>query len=589
MKKKAIVFAIWAFIFLSLGLVFSQQNPEDAKFQKNIDTYLDEYWKFYPSAATLAGYYKYNDKLEDLSAKNIEKRHDSLDLFNKEFVTKIDNTKLSPDFQIEHEMMRDVLDLEFLKHESLLPWDYNPIFYNEILINSIQGLLLKEFAPFDTRLKSATERLKLLPALIKQAKENLKTPPQIFTETAIKQFPAIMDFYRNELSQFAEKASPELKSRFQAEAAKVLPALEDYQKFLQNELLPRSTGNFRLGDQVHPRLLRFTCQYSLLPDEISAQAKADYNNIRREMAIVAMPFYRIMYPNINMEQLSTQYKEDDLRNIFIKGVLDKIKGEHVAKDDFINRIKTSADEIKNFLVQNKLLELPQENLNIEPMPPAFRGITWTRLVSPGAYETTGSYTCQVSPIPEGWSNEQIQSFLEEYSNFFLYFWTVRRVYPGQFVPIFFTRKDSSLIKRLYPNQALINGWPLYAEEMLVKSGFGNYDLRLRLNQLKLQLKAVIDFQLELNIHQGGMTKEQAVAYMMRGGFQSQAEAELNWNIICLKPGEMAYRYIGFQEILNMEKEYKKLKGDAFNQKEFLQKLLSYGALPLRHLKNKILQ
>jgi uncharacterized protein (DUF885 family) len=136
---------------------------------------------------------------------------------------------------------------------------------------------------------------------------------------------------------------------------------------------------------------------------------------------------------------------------------------------------------------------------------------------------------------------------------------------------------------------LIKGWPVILEEELIFKGFGNYDLRLRLNQLKLLLKAVIDFKLELNIHQGGMTKEMAIAYMTRGGFQTQAEAERKWNSIILKPVDCAYAYIGFQEILDMEKEYKNLKGDAFSKKEFLQKLLSFGALPIRHLKKKILE
>ena len=125
--------------------------------------------------------------------------------------------------------------------------------------------------------------------------------------------------------------------------------------------------------------------------------------------------------------------------------------------------------------------------------------------------------------------------------------------------------------------------------MMITSGFKSYDLRLRLNQLKLLLKAVIDIQIDINIHQGDMLKEQAIAYMMRGGFQTEAEAERKWNRIILKPVDCAYTYVGFQEILDMEKEYKKLKGDVFSRKEFLKKLLSYGALPIRHLKKKILE
>jgi uncharacterized protein (DUF885 family) len=145
------------------------------------------------------------------------------------------------------------------------------------------------------------------------------------------------------------------------------------------------------------------------------------------------------------------------------------------------------------------------------------------------------------------------------------------------------------VKRLYANQALLRGWPVYTEEMFINAGYGNYDLRVRLNQLKLQLKTVIDFQLELNIHQSGMTKEQAINYMVRSGFQSDVEAERKWDQILLSPTDSALPYIGYQEILDFEKDYRKLKGDAFNQKEFLQKLVSFGALTLRELKAKLAQ
>jgi hypothetical protein len=307
------------------------------------------------------------------------------------------------------------------------------------------------------------------------------------------------------------------------------------------------------------------------------------------MALVCLPYFRIMYPNINMEQLTAQLGEEKMRNTTIKGVLDKIKGEHATKEEFMNQIKSYAGEIKNFLTQKELLELPEENLNIESMPPECRGITWSTLVSPGIYETSGSYASQITPFPNGWEEDQINSFLEEYNNFLLFFWTIRKVYPGQFVPTFYTRKYPSIIRKMYPNMPLIRAWPVFMEETLVTSGFRNYDLILRLNQLKLLLKALMDFKLELNVHQGGISKEDAIRYMTGSGFQSQAEAERRWNRITLKPGESVYVYVGYQEILDMQKEYKKLKGDSYSHKEFFMKLLSYGALPLRHLKKKILE
>ncbi|UCC40085.1 MAG: DUF885 domain-containing protein [Candidatus Aminicenantes bacterium] len=589
MRKVSIPLAIIVFAFLSMGLLLSQENAEDEKFKKVLDTYLDELWKFYPTAATLCGYHNYDNKLEDLSNKNLEKRHGILDKFNQEFVAKVDKFQLSPELQIDHEMVIDALDLELLKHENLVPWEYNPIFYNEIFMNCIRSLLTEEFAPIGTRSKNATERMKNLTKLIKQAKENLKTPPQVFTEAAIKQFPAIMDFYRNELPTLIEQVPEASKPKFQEYLAKVLPALKDYQNFLQGELLSRSTGNFRLGSQAHLRLLRLKMQNSIPIQELIAQAEADYSNIRREMAIVCLPYFRIMYPNLSMEQLTAQRGEEEFRNIAIKGVLDKIKVEHTTKDEFLNDVKTAIGEVKNFLTDNQFVELPQENLTIEPMPLESQGIAWTRLVSPGLYNGSSTFSFQITPFPEDWGEEQTSSFLEEYNKFLIYFWTIREVYPGSFVPLYYTRKYESIVRRLYPNMALIKGWPVSLEEMLIKSGFGNYDLKLRLNQLKLLLRTVLDFQLELNIHQGTMTKEQAIAYMTGRGFQTNAEAERKWEHIILNPGHCAYTYVGYQEILAMEKEYKNIKGDSYNQKEFFTKLLSYGALPLRHLSKKILE
>ncbi|MCK4759572.1 MAG: DUF885 family protein, partial [Candidatus Aminicenantes bacterium] len=481
------------------------------------------------------------------------------------------------------------LGLEILKNENLLPWEYDPIFYNEIFINCIRSLFAKEFAPLETRAKNAVERLKDLPKFIKQAKENLKTPPLLYTETAIQQFPAILDFYKTRLPELIAAAPADSKSKLQDGLNKVLPALVDYQNFLKNQLLPRSTGNFRIGQQVHTRLLRLTLQNDIPIQELINRATPDSNNIRREMFFTSVPFYNIMDPKIDLQNPPPGLTKDQLYNEVISHVMERITGEHVSKDEYIEKIKDSAGEIKDFISNNQLLALPDEDLDIQPMPLCSQGITMTRVVTPGVYESQGSPTVLVSPISDDWDEEQTNLFLQEYNNSYLYFWTIRKIYPGEFVPLVFTGKHPSFVRKLYPNRALIKSWPIFTEEMLVMSGFGNYDLRLRLNQLKNLLKTVLDFQLDLNVHQGGMTKDQAIRWMTITGFQTQAEAERKWNSVILKPGDATLAYVGFQELQDMEKQYKGLKGDSFTKKEFLERLLSYGALPLRHLKRKMVE
>lgn len=586
MKKILSLLCILVFTLGSIGLLSAQQNKEDQKFQKTLDKYFDALWKFYPTAATMAGFHKYNKKLEDLDKKDIEKRHEELDALNQAFVADIDKSALSQEVQIEHEMIINSLSLELTKHEMTLPWAYNPLFYNDIFLNSVRSLMTGTFGSAEERTKNAVNRLKDLPKLIKQAKENLETPPQLHTETAIKQFPAVLNFYKNELPQLIEEAPADQKAKLQKNLAEVIPALEDYSNYLSNELLPKSTGNFRLST-AHTRLLRANFQNDLPVQELIARTKADMYNIRREMFLVCIPFYRIMYPEINLEQLTTQRGEEQVRNIVIKGVLDNIKSDHVSSDQFIEKIKNIKTDIKKFIQENQLIDIPENNLNITEMPLETQGITWTRLLCPAVYETGNDYTLQISPLEDDLSKENIQSLLEEYNNYFLPFYTVRKIYPGQFIPYFYLNKDSSLLKKFRPNMPLIKGWPIFIEEMLVKAGYGNYDLRLRLNQLKLKLKAVIDFSLDLNIHQGGLTKEQAVRLMTITGFQTTAEADKNWHRIILKPLDATYAYVGYQELLDMEKTYKQKAGDSYSQKEFLAKVLSYGMLPLRYLKQKI--
>ena len=77
--------------------------------------------------------------------------------------------------------------------------------------------------------------------------------------------------------------------------------------------------------------------------------------------------------------------------------------------------------------------------------------------------------------------------------------------------------------------------------------------------------------------------------MTRVGFYTQGEAERVWNEILLNPLANAYTYVGLQEYKALEKEYKELKGDSYNQKDFLSEVLSFGAIPFRFLKRMILQ
>ena len=597
MRKYAVVALIALGALAGLGGLAGQQNPEDAKFAKSFDSYFDSYWKFYPTAATLAGFYKYNDKLEDFSESTIDKYLGGMDKVNAELVNKIAKDKLSPEKQIDLDMLRDWLDTDQLKLERIVPQQLNPLFYNEIILHSIRGLLVKDFAPLDARLKSAAERAKALPGFLKTAKENFTPkeanaakPPKEYTDAAIKQYPAILDFYKTDLPKLIEPGGAEAKAKFLAELAKAMPAIEDFGRFLQGDLLARSTGNFRLGE-AHQRLIQLTIGGSIMLNELGARVKADTTNLRNEMLKNCFAYYKLMDPEFDIENPPANLPKEQQIAKVITHVLNRIKGfQQPTKTEWLPRIKAAAEDLQGFIAKKGLFDVPAELPAIEVMPNFMRSDQLTELAFPAPYDPNGKFTLFINPYPETLADDKAQSFMDEFTNYLIPVWTAQRIFPGNYTPAAATWKNSSLIQKLSPNRAIIAGWPLYAQDMFIFAGYNNYDLKQRLMELKLKLRALVNFQIDISVHEGSTTtKESAMRLMTNTGFVTEAEAEREWNMIVTHPLEAAYAYIGYQEILDMEKDYKAAKGAAFSQKEFLTKLTSFGSLPLRVLKTKLIQ
>jgi uncharacterized protein (DUF885 family) len=104
----------------------------------------------------------------------------------------------------------------------------------------------------------------------------------------------------------------------------------------------------------------------------------------------------------------------------------------------------------------------------------------------------------------------------------------------------------------------------------------------------MYLRTIINAILDYNIHAGYMTQDEAVKFMTEEGFQEQSEAEGKWVRASLTSTQLSTYFVGFQEIMDLEKEYRQKVGDKFSQKEFNQKLMGYGSPPVRILREIIL-
>ena len=85
------------------------------------------------------------------------------------------------------------------------------------------------------------------------ARESLGNPPKVMVETAIRQNRGAIAFYETGIFELAGE-TPQL-SAVRDGAKKVAADLKDYQKFLEQDVLPRAKGDWRLGKERVTRKL----------------------------------------------------------------------------------------------------------------------------------------------------------------------------------------------------------------------------------------------------------------------------------------------------------------------------------------------
>ncbi len=569
-----------------IWLTFSncvRKGAEDQKFKVLVDEFLDGYFKAHPVWATYTGEHEYDGLLDDFSPEAILAEQNRL----KSFLTRmesIDTMELNDTNLVDFKILENEIHGQLLRYEEEKPWKKSPLMYNYLVGGSINSLITRDFAPWGERLGNVLSRLKQIPRFLQQAKANLNNPAEINTKTAIRQNKGTINLIKNELSKVLDK-SLNLKDSLTAESEKVIAALEDYQDFLENDLLPRSKGDFRLGKELYNEKLRYTLQSDLPSDEIVRRAEQEVKRVRKRMFDIALPLHDKLFPTHNHKESGTQ-----LENVIVKEVLDQIAEHHCKKDELLAVCRQIMKDLEAFVKEKDLVDLTGINpLEVEWEPEFSRGIAVAGLDAPGPLDKDQKAFYRVSPIPDDWSKEQVESYLKEYNNYMLVDLSVHEAMPGHYVQLFYANKFPSLVRGIFGNGAFIEGWAIYSERMMVNAGFMDFDPRYELQQLKMYLRAVINAILDAKIHAGNMTKEEAIKLMTERGFQEKSEAEGKWVRALLTSTQLSTYFVGIQEVLDLEKDYKEKMGERFYQKEFNQKLLSYGSPPVRFLRENILK
>jgi uncharacterized protein (DUF885 family) len=573
MRTALILIATMLFSFITIAQ--TQRGREgDKRFESIAKAYIEDLLRLSPETATALGDHRYDARLSDYSLAGVAREREMTTKYLAD-LKRINARDLSAQNSVDHRILREQLESRLFAIDTLREHEWNPLNYN--VGNSIYSLVAREFAPLPERLASVRGRLASIPAVVAAAKANLKNPPRVYTETAIIQNKGSIALITTELEGFIKRA-PAMRDSLAAAQATARAALEDYGRFLEKELLPRSTGDFRIGDAKFRQKLRYALASDLSKEEIMRRAEADLKRTQEEMYQLASPLYRKFFPD---ERDAAKLAD---RKGVIKSVLAKLAEDRPTNDTIVPRAKEMLKETTDFVRAKNIVTVPSDPVNIIVMPEYQRGVAVAYCDAAGPLEKNGATFYAISPTPADWTQARKESFFREYNDYMLQDLTIHEAMPGHYLQLAHSNRfrAPTLVRAIFSSGTFVEGWAVYAEQVMAEHGYGGSQVKMQ--QLKMRLRLIINAMLDQGIHTAGMTEEQAMRLMMEEGFQEEGEAAGKWRRAMLSSSQLSTYYVGSLEVNDIRQAYEKKNGKVTDMKRLHDRMLSFGSPAPKYVK-----
>jgi uncharacterized protein (DUF885 family) len=436
----------------------------------------------------------------------------------------------------------------------------------------------RKFASPDERLRSLVARERKMPALLADARVNLKNPPRIFTEIAIEQLPDIVSFFEHDVPlAFADAKDPALKGEFAQTNAAVVVSLTSYLDWLKTDLLPQSNGDFRIGEEAFSKKLQYDEMVDLPLEKLLEIGWADLHKNQAHFNQVA----KELEPN----------KEP-------RAVLDELGEMHPAPDQLLNSFRATFDGLISFIRARHIVTIPSDVRPIlEETPPFMRATTTASMDTPGPFEThaTEAYFNVTLPDPS-MTPAQIEGYMHSFNAGTVISTAVHEAYPGHYIQFLWLPHAPSRVRKLLGANTDIEGWAHYTEQMMLDEGYGQpgagaKDEResrfLRLGQLQDALLRNARFIVGIEMHTGKMSFDEAVAFFQKEGYQSKESAIIETKRGASDPTYLYYT-LGKLEIMKLREDLNKKQGAAFSLEEFHDNFLRQGFPPVKIVREALL-
>lgn len=539
---------------------------------------MERFWAMYPAYASSVGYHRYDSLLfiPDASRRQAEQFFAKQELA---VLRKFQPGDLSPDNQTDFHLIANNLEGKIWEQEQLKAFQWDPSGYN--VCSTFAEMLNNDYAPLDERLRNFSLRLRFVPDYYAAAEKNILNPTREHTQLAIDQNLGGLSVFTSDLPKKLEQsglnaAEKQQLTQLAKRATAAITHYADWLKALKNDH-PR---DFRLGKELYAQKFAFDIQSAYTPETIYRKALKHKQELHAEMVAIARTIWK--------KHMGAQPQPADSL-LMVRQLIDRLSVNHAKPEAFQSAIERQIPELVRFVNTHHLLYLdPKKPLVVRREPDYMAGVAGASISAPGPYDKNGNTYYNVGSF-SGWTPEATESYLREYNDYILRILNIHEAIPGHYTQLVYSNQSPSIIKAIFGNGAMIEGWAVYTERMMLESGYGGNEPELWLMYYKWNLRTTCNTILDYSVHNLGMPKAQAIALLVNQGFQQQAEAEGKWKRVTLTQVQLCSYFTGFSEIYDLREELKRQQGKAFRLKRFHEQFLSYGSAPVKYIRELMLE
>ncbi len=540
---------------LIANVALAQQSPVAIQTPDDLRRAAHDYYEWsdreFPVASSDRGLHTWDDRLTDYAPAAIDlRRRHVRGLLDQ--VRALNTSGWSKDDRIDRILFQAQLEQPDFYARVLREEETDPLIYVNECSNAIFSLLKKDYDTHQKRALAATARLKEMPRLMERARTNLTEPVRLYAQLAIESARSIDPLFNTSLMTLSDGLTQAQRTELTQASDAALVALHQFAEFLGNRL--DSMPAFHpMGVDNYEYMLR---QIYLLPVDSAQLATLGEAELARYRGLEAL------LPNPAMAD------PDPSRNRNIP------KNQQAFLDAYQARLKSILD----FLHDKDLITVPDYlgRFYIRQLPEAFKPTSPGGFMNPpGIYDRDSSGFYFIPTYSPDSKNFYIRAAIEEPRPLLSH-----EGIPGHFMQLSIANHLKDEIRRHHQDGAMVEGWALYTEEMLMRRGFYLPGSAAEGQILRLSRYRAARVGVDVNLHTGKWTFDQAVAYFMDAGGLDRESATGEAAGAASEPTQKMTYLTGKWAIMRLLGRYRDHMGARFSLKQFHDDLLSQGSLPL---------